>query len=80
MKKPESNGIVELHDTKRKERGFNCMQLIWFLTEDGVREWEDWHGAHLDAAAGQCRYKSTCHIYARTIEKQKKNGIQLSLF
>lgn len=73
MMKPQSNGLVELHDAKRKERGFNCMQLIWFLTEDGVKEWEDWHGAHLEAAAGQCRYKSKCHIYARTIEKQKIN-------
>lgn len=78
--KPQSNGIVELHDAKQKERGFNCMQLIWFLTEDGVKEWEDWHGAHLDAKAGQCRYKSKWHIYARTIEKQKKNGVQLNLF
>lgn len=73
MMKPQSNGLVELHDAKRKERGFNCMQLIWFLTEDGVKEWEDWHGAHLEAAACQCRYKSKCHIYARTIEKQKRN-------
>lgn len=59
MMKPQSNGLVELHDAKRKERGFNCMQLIWFLTKDGVKEWEYWHGAHLEAAAGQCRYKST---------------------
>lgn len=73
MMKPQSNGLVELHDAKRKERGFNCMQLIWFLTEDGVKEWEYWHGAHLEAAAGQCRYKSKCHIYALTIEKQKRN-------
>lgn len=80
MNKPQSNGLVELHDAKQKERSFDCMQLIWFLTEDGVKEWEDWHGAHLDAEAGQCRYKSKCHIYARIIEKQKKNGVQLSLF
>lgn len=72
MMKPQSNGLVELHDAKRKERGFNCMQLIRFLTEDGVNDWDEWHSAHLEAA-GQCRYKSKCHIYARTIEKQKRN-------
>ena len=73
MMKPQSNGLVELHDAKRKERGFNCMQLIRFLTEDGVNDWDEWHSTHLEAAAGQCRYKSKCHIYARTIEKQKRN-------
>lgn len=80
MMKPQSNGLVELHDAKRKELGFNCMQLIRFLTEDGVKEWEDWHGAHLEAAAGQCHYISQCTIYARTVEKQKNNGVQLSIF
>ncbi len=44
--RPQSTGIVELHDSKQKERGFGCMKLIAFLTEDGVTEWEQWHGAH----------------------------------
>ena len=37
--RPTGNGVVELHDTKQKERGFNCMKLIIFLTEDGVTDW-----------------------------------------
>lgn len=54
--KPQSNGIVELHDAKQKERGFNCMQLIRFLTEDGVKDWDEWHGAHLEAAVRMLEY------------------------
>lgn len=81
MRQPESNGLFEVAVGKpQKERGFNCMQLIVFLTADGVTEWDDWHGAHLDAAAGQCHYTSKCPIYARTMEKQKRKGVQLKLF
>lgn len=78
MKQPQSNGLVEIHGQKaHPERGFNCMKLILFLTEDGVRDWEQWHGAHLQAAAGQCPYTGRCQIYARTA---KNRPIQLSLF
>ncbi len=84
--RPQGNGIVELHDTKRKERGFVCMELITFLTEDNVTEWEDWHGAHLEAQSGRCPYTERCPIHARSIEKirndpHKKNErvIQLTL-
>lgn len=76
--RPQGNGIVELHDTKQKDRGFCCMKLITFLTEDSVTEWEQWHGAHLQAAAGQCPYTDRCPIHARSVEKilndpRKKN-------
>ena len=78
--RPQENGIVELHDGKQKERGFVCMKLIELLTEDGATEWEQWHGAHLQAAAGQCPYTGRCPIHARSIERiwnnpRKKNGI-----
>ena len=50
MKQPENNGLFEVAGGKKqKERGFNCMQLIIFLTEDDVTEWDDWHGAHEQA-------------------------------
>ena len=78
MRKPQSNGLVEIHGQKTApERGFVCMKLILFLTEDGVRDWEQWLGAHLQAASGQCPYTGRCPIYARTA---KNRPIQLSLF
>lgn len=81
MNRPEGNGLFEVAGGKpKKERGFNCMKLIEFLTKDGKTDWDEWHGAHLQAAAGECPYHEECNIYARSIEKQKRIGIQLSLF
>lgn len=78
MKQPQSNGLVEIHGQRAApERGFNCMKLIQFLTEDEVKEWDEWHGVHLQAAAGQCPYTERCPIHARTA---KNRTIQLSLF
>ena len=37
--KPNGNGLVALHDDRQKERGFNCMRLIAYLTDDKVTEW-----------------------------------------
>lgn len=67
--RPQETGIVEFHDTKQKERGFGCMKLITFLTRDGVKEWERWHGAHMQAAAGDCPYADICHIHSRTVKR-----------
>lgn len=82
--KPQSNGIVELHDSSpRKERGFGCMKLIEFLTADGVTDWGRWHGAHLQAADGQCPYTDCCPIHQRSVDKvlnNPKRPLQLSLF
>lgn len=81
--RPQGNGIVELSDKKQKERGFNCMKLIEFLTEEKVKDWDEWHGAHLKAAAGQCPYTGRCPIHARSVEKVLNNPrkpLQLSLF
>lgn len=81
--RPQDTGIVEFHDTKQKERGFNCMKLIAFLTEDGVTKWEEWHGAHLQAADGCCPYTDRCEIHSRTIDRAlndpKKRAIQYTL-
>lgn len=81
--RPQETGIVELHDTKQKERGFGCMKLIAFLTADHITEWEQWHGAHIQAAAGQCPYTAQCPIHARSVDKalnNPKRPLQLSLF
>lgn len=64
--RPKDNALASLHDVNLRERGFCCMKLIVFLTEDGVKEWDEWHGAHLDAARGQCSYRARCPIYKRS--------------
>lgn len=75
---PDGNGIVEIAVNKQvKERGFNCMQLIRFLTDKGVKDWNKWHEAHLLAASGQCEFAVVCPVYART---NKNRPIQLKLF
>ena len=81
--RPQSNGIVELHDSKQKDRGFNCMKLIQFLNRNNVKDWDDWHGAHLRAANGQCPYTEECPIHNRSVEKiliRNQNSQQLTLF
>ena len=50
---------------------------------DGVKDWDRWHGAHLQATSGQCPYTSECPIHARSVEKalnNPKKPLQLSLF
>ena len=65
----KDNGLATLHDADRRERGFCCMKLIVFLTEDGVKDWDEWHGVHLDAARGQCRYRAQCPVYEKNKDK-----------
>ncbi|MFG6409893.1 hypothetical protein [Bacteroides acidifaciens] len=75
---PDGNGIVEIAVNKQvKERGFNCMQLIRFLTDKDVKDWNKWHEAHILAANGQCEFAAVCPVYARTT---KNRPIQLKLF
>ena len=84
MNKPQSNGLVELHDAKQKEHGFFCMELVCHLNNEakmGTEEYRQlWHQRFGQAKVGECHYRGQCRVYARTIEKQKKNGVQLSLF
>ena len=63
---PKSNGLVEINGTKRSEKGFCCMKLIKFLVRDGVKDWDEWHGAHLKAEDHNCLYQAECGIYHRT--------------
>lgn len=71
------SGIVEINGAVQIEHGFNCMRLIAFLTEDGVSDWNRWHGAHLQAASGTCPYVQECPTYERTM---KQREFQLPLF
>ena len=63
--KPKDNGLANLHDRKREERGFCCMQLIIFLTDNGVKSWDEWHrarpGANADTASG-ARFMDVANI------------------
>lgn len=72
--RPKDNGLANLHDTTRKERGFCCMKLIVFLTEDGVTDWDEWHRAHTDAARGECKYRAQCPIYEQSKPATNENG------
>lgn len=66
---PQSNGLVEIQGTKQKERGFCCMKLIKFLVRDSVKEWDDWHGAHVKASEHNCPYKSECILALNPIRQ-----------
>lgn len=68
----QSNGLFEIAGKKNKERGFNCMQLIIFLTDENVKEWDLWHQRHIKASEGNCFYKDKCKIYAKSIQKLNK--------
>lgn len=81
MKQPISNGLFEVAGSKQpSERGFSCMQLTRFLTEEinagGDNSWEYWHQRHEEANNVQCHYQDQCPIYAKT----KKHAKQLTLF
>lgn len=67
--RPKDNGLANLHDRNREERGFCCMKLIMFLTDDGVKDWDEWHRAHTDAGRGECKYRTRCLIYRRSKNK-----------
>ena len=66
--KPKDNGLANLHDRKREERGFCCMQLIIFLTDNGVKSWMNGTGriptrpgANADTASG-ARFMDVANI------------------
>lgn len=62
----QSNGLFEIAGKK------NCMQLIIFLTDENVKEWDLWHQRHIEASEGNCFYKDKCKIYAKSIQKLNK--------
>lgn len=79
--KPQNNGIVELHDTREKDRGFFCMKLVDYMNEEaemGTAAYEVlWEDRFRQAKAGECAYREKCSIYARTTPGKPK---QLTLF
>ena len=80
MGRPVGNGLVELVDSKSKESGFFCMQLVGYLKEEERKTGEDlWEKRFSQAKAGNCAYRDLCPIYARTLAKRRKEPVQLSL-
>ena len=62
--KPKDNGLANLHDRKREERGFCCMQLIIFLTDNGMNgtgRIPTRPGANADTASG-ARFMDVANI------------------
>lgn len=83
MGRPQSNGLVELHDAKLDRNEFFCMDLVGFLSNDETREkgnWDDWHERWTQAKNGNCPYRDKCPRYARTMERHKGEPRQLTLF
>lgn len=81
MSRPQSNGLVELHDRKLDSRAFMCFDLLDFLHNDETTKgWEAWNEKFTQAKAGNCPYRNRCKRYARTIAKRDKQPYQLELF
>ena len=88
MGRPQSNGLVELHDGKLDSKAFMCFDLLNFLHDDedtkGGDKWEDnfdaWLEKFMQAKNGNCPYRDKCARYAKTIAKRDKQPHQLKLF
>lgn len=83
MGKPAGNGLIELVDEKSHDRGFFCMKLTGYIMQEH-REMPDsdmqdlWEKRFTEAKAGNCAYHDICPIYARTMTRRLKQGLQLS--
>lgn len=81
MSRPQSNGLVELHDAKTDNKVFFCMDLVGFMFDDETTKvWEVWHEKFTQAKSGNCPYRDKCPRYARTMERHKGVPRQLTLF
>ena len=81
MGRPQSNGLVELHDGKLDSKAFMCFDLLNFLHDDETtKDWEIWHEKFTQAKNGECPYRDRCKRHERTIERINKQPIQLKLF
>lgn len=83
MGTPAGNGLVEIFGEKTNERGFFCMKLVGYITEEmdrtGETSFDFWHKRFVEAQEGRCAYKDKCPIYARTKEKYGRKPVQLSI-
>ena len=81
MARPNSNGIVALHDDKESDSGFFCMKLVDYLNEEaqmGTEFYEVlWHERFAQAKAGECAYRDKCPIYAKSNLKLSSKTVRL---
>lgn len=81
MGRPQSNGLVELHDAKLDRNEFFCMDLVVFMFNDETtKDWDVWHEKWTQAKNGECPCRNKCARYARTMERHKGEPRQLTLF
>lgn len=75
MARPNSNGIVALHDEKESNSAFFCMKLVSYLNEEaemGSEFYEAlWQKRFEQAKAGECAYREKCPIYAKSIKSKQ---------
>lgn len=83
MGRPQTNGLIELVDSKSEERGFFCMRLVSYLNEErqmGTPGYADLWGIRFSQAKNHnCAYKDKCPIFAKTVAKQQHAPVQLQL-
>lgn len=83
MGRPRGNGLVEIVDEKSSDRGFFCMKLVGFVTEEmdrlGESSFDFWHQRFMETKAGACAYRNICPNYARTVAMRRREPVQLSL-
>lgn len=83
MGRPQSNGLIELVDSKSENSGFFCIQLVSYLNEErkmGTPEYADlWEIRFSQAKNHNCAYKDKCPIFAKTKTKKSHVPIQLQL-
>lgn len=77
MSRPQSNGLVELHDAKLDRNEFSCMDLVGFLFDDKTA---DFHEMWTQAKNGECPYRDRCKRHERTMARINKQPLQLKLF
>lgn len=54
MGRPQSNGLVELHDAKIDSKVFFCMDLVEFMfSDESTKDWEVWHEKFTQAKNGE---------------------------
>lgn len=81
MGRPQSNGLVELHDAKIDSKGFWCMDLVGFMFDDeSTKDWKVWHEKFTQAKNGECPYRDRCKRHERTMARINKQPLQLKLF
>lgn len=83
MSTPVGTGLVEITGEKSYDKGFFCIKLAGFITNEmksvGDTSFDFWHQRFLEAKAGCCAYKDKCPNYAQTMAGHVKKPVQLSL-